>query len=76
MQSLMAQLMAIHGRIGTLSDNVDLLKSDVTALKENNMSSSTSGQRIQCPMGCGADFKRVSELPVAVFEIRYHHSNR
>jgi hypothetical protein len=71
MQTLMRQLMAIDGRITTLSANVDTLQSDVTALKENNMSSSTSGRRIQCPMGCGADFKRVRELTVAVLGIRY-----
>lgn len=66
LQSLMQQLLAMSGRIDTLSVDMRCVKADVKVLKENNKSSSTSGQKILCPLGCGTDFKKVSELPVAV----------
>jgi hypothetical protein len=66
LQSLMQQLISMSGRMDTLSVDVKSVKADVKVLKENNKSSSSSGQKILCPLGCGTEFKKVRELPVAV----------
>ena len=61
LQSLYSLLMVMTSRIDAVAGDVHDLKSDVHAMKESNKSTSSSGRRIPCPLGCGTDFKRVRE---------------
>jgi hypothetical protein len=45
--------------LAKMQDTMDKMAQDVNEMKESNRSSSTSGLRILCPMGCGSDFKKV-----------------
>jgi hypothetical protein len=40
------------------------LKLDVNALKNLSFSSSNTDVRILCPLGCGSDFKKVSDSSI------------
>jgi hypothetical protein len=59
MKSLYRQLLVMTARMDAFADDLHALKADVHAIKESNRSSSSSNRRIPCPLGCGADFKKV-----------------
>ncbi len=66
MQLMYRQLMVMSQRLDAFCKDLRDVKNDVHAIKESNKSTSSSNRRVMCPLGCGADFKRVSELQDAV----------
>lgn len=66
------QLMVMSERIEAFGKDLSAVKLDVIAIKESNKSTSSSGRRVLCPLGCGADFKRVRELQNAVLSSVIH----
>jgi hypothetical protein len=53
------QLHDTNARLDKFLDLLQELKADVKSIKDANKSTSTSGIRYNCPMNCGADFKKV-----------------
>jgi hypothetical protein len=58
MDKLVATIALMVQMQGTLEE----LKKDVNALKNATFSSSSSGRRVLCPLGCGNDFKKVCRI--------------
>ena len=60
--SVMEQLMATTAVVVKMQGSIDELQKDVNAMKNSTFSSSSSGRRLLCPLGCGNDFKKVCRI--------------
>jgi hypothetical protein len=60
--ALMAQLVATNALVVKMQSTLDELQKDVNAMKNATFSSSSSGRRLPCPLGCGNDFKKVCRI--------------
>jgi hypothetical protein len=72
MHMMYRQLMVMSERLEAFGKDLSAVKLDVHAIKESNKSTSSSNCRVVCPLGCGADFKRVRELQDAVLSSVIH----
>jgi len=75
MQSLSLQLTGLMVHIAKITVALNDLKLDVNALKNLSFSSSNTDVRILCPLGCGSDFKKVSDSSILA-TASPHHSCR
>lgn len=60
--ALMEQLMATTALVVKMQGSIEILQKDVNAMKNATFSSSSSGRRLPCPLGCGSDFKKVRRI--------------
>ena len=72
MHMMYRQLMVMSQRLEAFGKDLSAVKDDVHAIKESNKSTSSSNRRVLCPLGCGADFKRVREWRNAVLSSIIH----
>ena len=63
MQEHLEQLVAAQDKkLSTLIEMMTEMSKNMAELRDANRSSSTSGLRFACPLGCGADFKKVHRI--------------
>ena len=56
---LRAEVAATSAALHKLLEVVNAIKEDIALIREANRSSSNSGTKFVCPLGCGAEFSRV-----------------
>ena len=56
---LRAEVAASRVAVDEVLEAVKSIKADIALIREANRSSSNSGTKFVCPLGCGAEFSRV-----------------
>lgn len=64
LQTLSLQLAGVMAHMANMYSALNDLRMDVNAIKNRSFSSSNTEFRILCPLGCGTDFKKVSDSSI------------